>query len=307
MRIIDTFCKVCTILFLLDILMKQNPIVYNNLTNNLILYLSTLDNNSYIVIAFYNFIHFYSKIQIYYNCYLIPKIKYIHRNAIDLLEKYKLIDNLANYNILFYEQNVLVQDIQLSNRDEMNTIIQKMYKNGFTNNDLLIVSDSSNSRLNPIKNMKIYYEDEYTVHSIFNYELSNVKFLHISIMYINIIYEIKLLTDKYNFYIVGNKIDKLFILYYLTFILNADITNINFDEVKYSLDLCDNNASFIKLNQDDILIIKKDSYDIILKETKTDKDDTLKEETIKEETLKHEILKEEPVEEEILEDEFVVT
>lgn len=263
MRIIDVFCKVCTIIFLTDIIIKHNKNVYNKILNEIILFLSTLKNDSYILITFYKIIYIVSRIHVFYNCVLKPKITFINLTAIDILEKYKLIDNLVNYNINFYQNNELVHNIPIYDKPEINKIIKQIYTDEITTNSLMIVSDCSNSKVNPIINMKIYYEEQIN----FIYEMSSIKFLNISMSYKNITYDINLLTNKYNFYIVGNKLDKLFVFYYLKFILNEDINNINLDDVIYSLELCDHNANFMILNQNDTVIIGKENYQIIIKDT----------------------------------------
>jgi hypothetical protein len=292
MRIIDIFCKVCTVLFLSEFLIKRNKTEYNKLVNEFISYLIKINNNNpYVFLIFYKFVHVSSKIQIFYNCKLKPKIKHIKQTTFDILEKYKLLDNSIKYNINFYQNNELVRDIKIYEKHDISTNIKQLYTYN-TNNSLIIISDWSNIRNNPIINMKVCYNDSTNI----NYEISSIKFLQMTVTYTNIIYEINLLTDKYNFYIVGNQVDKLFVFYYLKFILKTDMTNINLDDIIYSLDLCDQNANFITINQDKAIIIEKDNYNIIVKEVRKPV-----------EVERNGTQKNKNIEDDFLDDEFIVT
>jgi hypothetical protein len=68
-------------------------------------------------------------------------------------------------------------------------------------------------------------------------------------------------TNTYNFYLVGNIINKLFLQYYINVILN----NINFvidDEKSYSLELMDHEVNIIYLDINQTIIIEKNGYHI---------------------------------------------
>jgi len=68
-------------------------------------------------------------------------------------------------------------------------------------------------------------------------------------------------TNTYNFYLIGNIINKLFLQYYINVILN----NINFvidDEKSYSLELMDHEVNIIYLDINQSIIIEKNGYHI---------------------------------------------
>jgi hypothetical protein len=255
MKLTDIFCKVCTILFLLDILIKNNKNVYNNLVNRLILYLSKLNEESYIFVVFYKYVHFCSMMQIFYNCEMIPKINYIKLNTVNLLQKYKLINTIAIYNINFYQNNILLHDIPIYDITNINKILNEIYNNN-KDNTLMVVSDYSNIITNPVINMICYY----TKPLDFEYKLSSIKFLCMTLTYDDTIYNIELSTNKYNYYIVGTNIDKLFIIYYLKYVLNTGVNITNFDKILYSLQFCDHNANFVTINETKSILIDYKDY-----------------------------------------------
>jgi hypothetical protein len=82
------------------------------------------------------------------------------------------------------------------------------------------------------------------------------------VTYNNNSYTIDLLNDTFNFYIVGNTIDKAFVLYYLKFILKLDIDVNNLEEVVYSIAVCDQNANFLTITNDDVIVIEENEYKI---------------------------------------------
>ena len=93
-----------------------------------------------------------------------------------------------------------------------------------------------------------------------------------------------------------HQVDKLFVFYYLKFILKTDMTDINLDDIIYSLDLCDQNANFITINQDKAIIIEKDNYNIIVKEVRKPV-----------EVERNGTQKNKNIEDDFLDDEFIVT
>jgi len=68
---------------------------------------------------------------------------------------------------------------------------------------------------------------------------------------------IVLKTDKYDFYVVGNKIDKTFINHYLKNIIHIDI-----DIANYCLEVIDNNVNMFTLTNDKFIILENNNYTI---------------------------------------------
>jgi hypothetical protein len=126
-------------------------------------------------------------------------------------------------------------------------------------------------------NKKILYELE-TWNNQF--ETSDITFIALYLNYDNVRYHINLKTDKYNYYLVGNAINKLFLQYYINTVLNN--TNFVIDDKKsYSLELMDHEVNMIYLDITQSIIIEKNGYHI----------NTIKVEDIKVEDIKVEDIK----------------
>ena len=93
----------------------------------------------------------------------------------------------------------------------------------------------------------------------FNYELSNVSFISFKIVHNNTEYDIKLSTLEYNFYIVNNIINFLWVKYYFKKFLEKTV----FDTDTYSIHIVDEDIQFITLYETSSIIFEKDSYLII--------------------------------------------
>jgi len=93
------------------------------------------------------------------------------------------------------------------------------------------------------------------------YEVSNIKFIMLTIILkTNEEYNVDLKTP-FNYYVVGNTLDCLFFKYYLKNVLNIKINdNIPFE---YTINIIDNDANMKEINQNDIIKIKKDSYELL--------------------------------------------
>jgi hypothetical protein len=102
--------------------------------------------------------------------------------------------------------------------------------------------------------------------NITNYEISNIKFIAINLTHNNKTYQIQLKTPEYNYYIVDNIIGKTFFNYYLVNILK--VVNSSLDSnFKYNLEIMDHNVNMFTLNENQSIIFKKDSYDILQSNT----------------------------------------
>jgi hypothetical protein len=93
-----------------------------------------------------------------------------------------------------------------------------------------------------------------------NYTVCDFK-LH----FINIIfsekdkYEIKLFNGKYNYFVVGNIIDKYVVAYFL---YNQHNLIVNEDTFEYTMEIIDNNIKTIHISENDSIIFEKSSYKI---------------------------------------------
>ena len=151
-----------------------------------------------------------------------------------------------------------------------NNYIEKL---NIINDELVLLKDPDN-------NILIYNGNYLTKNTLFT--KSNIKFLDITLVYDNAEYEIKFHECDYNYYIVGNVIDKYFINYIISSqikdIINTDLIDydnveINNDinkimvenktEISYVLEIIDNNAKLVSLNETNKLIINLNDYIIL--------------------------------------------
>ena len=204
------------------------PHHFNSIKNNL--------QNIGIKIA-YNIIYFYGVCQIKYNQiynYLLPYFK----KCPDKLIK---DDPKREVNVFNITTNKIVFEKDYN---------EEFLKMEFLNPVVILISEPSHI------NKKILYELEPFDKT---FELSNISFIALYLNYDDVRYHINLKTEKYNYYLVGNVINKLFLQYYINVILN----NINFvidDEKSYNLELMDHEVNMIYLDINKSIIIEKDGY-----------------------------------------------
>jgi hypothetical protein len=108
----------------------------------------------------------------------------------------------------------------------------------------------------------------------FYYSKSYIRFLSMELTYKNVVYPIKLETDYYNHYYVGNVIDILFFKYYLKNVLQIEISSEQFD---YSVVFIDQNVNIVNLYPSHSLTIREKDYEITLNiDDNADTDNELK-------------------------------
>ena len=266
MYLIRLFLKISFVIYGLNYLIKKNKDFNMKLMNKCIVNLLT-HNNQYVVFytreTLFYINHIYSVSQIFYYNNLIPKINFIKKNTTQILQKYKLIDNTAIYNVKMYDNNKLSVNIPVYDMNELTNIFKELYKSESTEsteNKLMILTDYCNNDNKSTTNMICYYDKPIS----FDYEKSSIKFISMSVTYENETYDIELLNNKRNFYIVGNKINKLFIHYYLEHELKIDININNYDNFEYILSFYDDNADFKSVTQDTVIVINKENYNLVL-------------------------------------------
>ena len=103
----------------------------------------------------------------------------------------------------------------------------------------------------------------------YNYELSTIRFILIEFIVGEKSYKIDLATNKHNFYIKGNVLDKSFFLYYLRYIhpeaIILDYDDIQLDEI--TIKLIDHNVDIKKIslteNPNQYIHLDSSGYEII--------------------------------------------
>ena len=195
----------------------------------------------------YNIIYFYGVCQI--------KCNQIYNYIFLYLKKYIKDEPKTEVTVFNITTNKIVFEKAY---DETFNKIKELLKIELDNPVVILISDSSHI------NKKILYELEICNKQ---FELSEISFIALYLNYDNTRYHINLKTDKYNYYLVGNIINKLFLQYYINTVLNH--TNFTIDDTKlYSLELMDHEVNMIYLNIEDTIIIEKNGYHINEKKVK---------------------------------------
>jgi hypothetical protein len=97
----------------------------------------------------------------------------------------------------------------------------------------------------------------FSIPKIFTYELCKFTFLSITVSQGESTYYLKLKSNTENYYIVGNKLNKLFIGYLLKKQCNVDIAE------KYTLEILDQHIISKKLDEtDEIIFVEENNYKI---------------------------------------------
>jgi len=186
----------------------------------------------------YNIIYIYSACQIKCNqgCnYLLPYFKGDDQNDSLKIEQFDISANKLT--------NILEKD--LSNAVK-NTLFNILYiatniKNGTVIANKLII-------------------DKKCV--CLEFDMSNITFIALYLNYNDMRYNINLKTDEFNYYLVGNVIDKDFIQYYINTVLNLKFSYVESEILSYQLELIDNDVKMLCLNAEQSIIIEKDGYKI---------------------------------------------
>jgi hypothetical protein len=188
----------------------------------------------------YNIIYFYGVCQI--------KCNQIYNYIFPYFKKYNIFSFIPDEPKTAVEIfNIITNKIVLKREYD-----ETFLKMEFLTPVVILISEPSNI------NKKILYDLEPEICKQF--EPSDITFIALYLNYNDVRYHINLKTDKYNYYLVGNVINKLFLQYYINVILN-----INFvidDEKSYSLELMDHEVNIIYLDITQSIVIEKNSYHI---------------------------------------------
>ena len=251
-HLFNLFCKTFTIVYFSNCFLESfttvNYIVYTDV------FLKNIYTNKHVFDIFCKLNDFISNIQVLYNCRIYPVIKQIKMNTYALLRKYKIMQEIPLYKVSVYKDNEL---IQYDNLYSTNFVFNR----DVCENCIAVVEDWSGqiADSDSIINVICYYNIPTTI----SYKISSIKFLCITLTYNDNIYYIDLLTDKYNYYIVGSVINAIFFLYYIKYHLHASCSDIHLNNFKYQLSLCDNNADFQMLDHTTDIIIEENGYKLV--------------------------------------------
>ena len=216
-----------------------------------------IQGKSNFVIMTYNIIYYYSMCQI--------KCNQIYNNIIPYLDIFKnKTENVLMGNIELFDlstnKNKIFTEIE---QEVFNQIILSIQ----SPNNLLIISKLSQQMISNKKiiNKKI---DADICNNILDFDISKVTFIALYLNYNDVRYNINLKTETFNYYLVGNIIDKQFVQYYINNILKLNFCYKEEDLLSYQLELMDREVNMVILNPCQYILIEKDSYQIL-----HDKDD----------------------------------
>jgi len=185
----------------------------------------------------YNIIYFYSACQIKCNqtyAYLLPYFKGKTNDTSNelLIEQYDM------------DTNKLVEN---ETDDDIH-------------NKLTIISKTNT---NTVTNKRVIYEIELAAVKEVEFDVSEITFIALYLNYNDVRYNINLKSDNFNYYLVGNAIDKKFIQYYINTVLNLNFSYLDSKISTYQLELMDHDVKIVYLTLDQSIIIEKNGYRIL--------------------------------------------
>ena len=195
---------------------------------------------------------------------------FINKIGISILTNVINIVSLFQYNVwnsstIIYLRNKVDKmirnyDIEIIKYNEVLTSIPKteiVFYSSELIHDFFIYSDFSDPTLSETKINKVNKLVFYDIPKIFVYTVCNIKFF--TIMY-NTWYPIKLCSDTENYYIVGNRINKLLLGYLLKKQHNISIRS------QYKLEIVDHNIESKIFDETDEIIFIENDYRIFKKQ-----------------------------------------
>ena len=197
----------------------------------------------------YNIIYFYSICQI--------KCNQLYNNFLPYLEMFKnenkLIDDINTQTLELFD---LSTNKNKNITDNEQQIFNQMVLSIRSPNNILIMSELLNQKYihKKIINKKTWN---------FDFDVSKITFIALYLNYNDARYNINLKTEAFNYYLVGNIIDKQFVQYYINNILKLPFNYEKEDMLSYQLELMDHEVNMISLNACQSIIIEKDSYQIL--------------------------------------------
>lgn len=213
----------------------------------------------------YNSLYLYSGLQIWfarskndYNARVVPLVKDFLKEKFNYEFCETATDNENSYYVEFIENGVVLSKHSFSfKNDNQGEILSTINANEPKVYDFFILNDNVGDK----KNRALYYEIPgnlfYTEHS------PSQKFLRFDLEYNGETHEVPLTTTDYNFAIVGNRIDREFVMYFLKNILNSQIPeDLHASNLVYNIHLIDANVNVVNLDQTDELKFTADGYTI---------------------------------------------
>jgi hypothetical protein len=169
----------------------------------------------------------------------------------------ELIDNIKKQTIELFDLST--NKIKLFTEKEQE-VFNRILNNIQEPNNLLIISELSHYKNT---NKKIINKKIDANICNYNFDISKIVFIALYLNYNDVRYNINLKTEEFNYYLVGNIIDKQFVQYYINNILKLNFCYKEEDLLTYQLELMDHEVNIIILNACQYILIEKDSYQIL--------------------------------------------
>lgn len=171
-----------------------------------------------------------------------------------------------NYLLPYFKNNEIMDQIKIEQFDfdtnKVTNILEKDLQH-IVKNNLYIASANDNSNINKnnssVKNKLIIDKNIICL----AFDISNITFIALYLNCNGIRYNINLKTDEFNYYLVGNKIDRRFVQYYINAVLDLKFSYTDPEITTYELELIDHEVNIIYLSYNQSIMIDKDGYHII--------------------------------------------
>jgi hypothetical protein len=233
-----------------------------------------------LMIMAYNIIYYYSVCQI--------KCNQLYNKISPYLEIFKNENDLID-GIQTQRQTIELFDLNTNKNTFFTEKEQQVFELIQSPNNLLIMSDLTNTK---ITNKKIV--DKKNIDTCNSYfDMSKITFIALYLNYNDVRYNINLKTKEFNYYLVGNIINKQFVQYYINNILKLPFYYADEQMITYQLELMDQEVNMVCLNADQSIIIEKNSYRIV--------NDVKLKEKVEKELVEKELVEKELVEKELVE------
>lgn len=201
----------------------------------------------------YNGIYYYSVLEI--------KCKNIYGYVMPYIEDIKQMVSRDNSTEIKTHVELVCKDGRIINKVIVSKVLDDITKDDINEHlhdkvEMMVIKDKNNT--NNSSSSKICVSSKNDDNIIINNDISNIRFIDLSLIHNGSTHKIDLKNDEHNFYVVNNKIDETFLKYYLTNILQINL-HPNFE---YKLQLLDHEVNISFLDNNHSIIIEKDGYKI---------------------------------------------
>ena len=210
---------------------------------------------------------------------------------IDLQNRFKSVGIKLIYNIIYFYSacqikcnqtyTYLLPYFKSETKDTNNELMIEQYdmdtnklvetESDDVHNKLTIISKTNiktNTNTNIVKNKRVVYKIELALAKEVEFDVSEITFIALYLNYNDARYNINLKSDNFNYYLVGNAIDKRFVQYYINTVLNVKFSYLDSKMSTYQLELMDHDVKMVSLNADQSIIIEKNGYHILSSDVK---------------------------------------